>query len=271
MVVISFWFQSASFLSTIRSKSVNLALWNVELTWSRNKKLIYIAPLESKVQPLEIPVRIHFCKCVVDTKYLQLAKGGEAFWINSRTVAHVVEGDEALELYALDIKFEAQTDDQAGSLTAPTPPTLIGKFPTKSATNFRFSPASGQLVFSAYVYPDGNLTAVKKHDDEWESRGNSAFVYDTTYVRHWDTWQGAKKPALFSVRLALDPERKWIFGTHFINLLKGTGHVSTEHHKIDAFPTHRTVELPCGAFWRNRRFRCIKDPCCLHHQGSKVT
>ncbi|KAF9468512.1 Alpha/Beta hydrolase protein [Collybia nuda] len=176
----------------------------------KNKKFIYVAPLESTVQPLEIP----------------LDKGGETFWINSRTVAHVVEGDDVLELYALDIKFEAQAGGQASSLTIPAPPTLIGKFPSKSATNFRFSPASGQLVFSAYVYPDGNLTAVKKHDDEWESRGNSAFVYDTTYVRHWDTWQGAKRPALFSVRLTQDPGREWMFGPHFINLLEGTGHSS---------------------------------------------
>ncbi|KAF8895353.1 Alpha/Beta hydrolase protein [Infundibulicybe gibba] len=176
----------------------------------KNKKSIFLAPLESAVKPLEIP----------------LAKGGEAFWIDSRTVAHVVEGDKNLEVYALDIKFETERDGFAGTLNSPHPPTLIGTFPTKSATNFRYSRSSGNLVFSDYVYADGNLTAVKEHDEAWESRGHSAFVYDSTYVRHWDTWVGKKKSSLFSVRLFCDPDGKWNMGTEFVNTLKDTGHSS---------------------------------------------
>jgi hypothetical protein len=131
-----------------------------------------------------------------------------------------------LAIYALDIKFETETEGNPGVLSSPEPLTFIGKFPTKAATNFRYSAISGYLVFSAYVYSDGNLTAVKDHDEAWESRGNSAFVYDTTYERHWDTWVGKKKSSLFSVRLFQDPDRKWVFGTHFVNLLQGTDHVS---------------------------------------------
>jgi hypothetical protein len=156
----------------------------------------------------------------------QLAKGGEAFWLNSKTVAHVFEENDALAIYALDIKFETETEGNPGVLSTPEPPTFIGNFPTKVATNFRYSAGSGHLVFSAYVYSDGNLTAVKDHDEAWESRGNSAFVYDTTYERHWDTWVGKKKSSLFSVRLFQDPDRKWVFGAHFLNLLQGTDHVS---------------------------------------------
>jgi hypothetical protein len=156
---------------------------------------------------------------------LQLEKGGEAFWINSRTVAHVVEGDEGLEIYALDLKFETQLSDSAGVLESPQPPKLIGKLPNKSATNFKFSPAASYLVFSDYVYDNGNLTDVKRKDDEWENRGNSAFVYDETFERHWDTWVGTKKSSLFSVRLYLDPDRVWRVGTEFRNLLEDTKHV----------------------------------------------
>ncbi|RDB17836.1 Dipeptidyl-peptidase 5 [Hypsizygus marmoreus] len=176
----------------------------------KNKKTILLAPLESAVKPLEIP----------------LEKGGEAFWIQSRTVAHVVEAEGGLEIYALDVKFETESKGYAGVLETPESPTLIAKLPTKSATNFRYSAITGHLVFSDYVYPDGNLTAVKEHDEAWESRGNSAYVYDTTYVRHWDTWVGEKKLSLFSVRLFQDPDRKWTFGGQFANLLKGTKHSS---------------------------------------------
>jgi len=157
---------------------------------------------------------------------IQLAKGGEAFWLNPRTVAHVFEEDDALSIYALDIKFEPGTGGNPGVLSTPEPPTLIGKIPVKSATNFRYLGSSGYLVFSAYIYSDGNLTAVKDHDEAWESRGNSAYVYDTTYERHWDTWVTKKKSSLFSVRLFQDPDRKWVFDANFINLLDGTDHVS---------------------------------------------
>ena len=157
---------------------------------------------------------------------MQLAKGGEAFWLNSRTVAHVFEEDDALALYAINIRFEAESEGNPGVLSTSLTPLLIGKFPTKSATNFRYSAGSGYLVFSAYVYSDGNLTAVKDHDKAWETRGNSAFVYDTTYERHWDTWVGPKKNSLFSVRLVQDPDRQWVFGEQFVNLLAGTKHVS---------------------------------------------
>jgi dipeptidyl aminopeptidase/acylaminoacyl peptidase len=171
----------------------------------KNKKSIYIAPLESKVQPLEI----------------FLAKGGEAFWLDDRTVAHVFEGEgKKLELHALSIQFETQT------LTALEPPVLIGKLPTTSATNFRYSSTSGFLVFSDNVYADGDLKTVKEQDAAWENRGTSALVYDTTFVRHWDTWVGPKKSSLFSTGLRRNPDHKWELGSDFANLLKSTNHSS---------------------------------------------
>lgn len=143
--------------------------------------------------------------------------------MDSRTVAHVVEGEKNLEIYALNLKFE--TEGNAGVLSTPDPPTLIGTIPTKTATNFRYRLASGYLVFSDSVYPDGNLTSVAEQDEAWENRGTTALVYDKTYVRHWDTWVGPKQSSLFSVRLYLDPDRNWVFTAEFANTLKGTGHV----------------------------------------------
>ena len=162
----------------------------------------------------------------IDSNEIQLAKGGEAFWLNARTIAHVVEGgDDTLEMYALGLDFETGSEERTAVLNT-SQPLLIGKFPTKSATNFRYVLDSGYLVFSDKVYSDGNLTAVKEHDEAWESRGDTALVYDQTYVRHWDTWAGKKNTALFSVRLHQDANGDWIFGEQFMNLLEGTGHVS---------------------------------------------
>ncbi|KAL1744514.1 Alpha/Beta hydrolase protein [Schizophyllum fasciatum] len=171
----------------------------------KNKKSIYLAPIESTVKPLEIP----------------LVKGGEAFWLDARTVGHVVEGEnKTLDFYTIDIKFETEP----GALTTPKPPTLIGTFPTAGAANFVYNPASGHLVFSAEVYADGDLATVARQDKEWEERGNSAYVYDETYVRHWDTFVGPKTSVLFSAPLHQTPDREWVFEQKWTNLLKDTGH-----------------------------------------------
>jgi len=57
-------------------------------------------------------------------------------------------------------------------------------------------------VFSDSVYEDGELKAAKEGDEAWQDRGTTAFVYDETYVRHWDTYRGPKHQSLFSVKLA---------------------------------------------------------------------
>ncbi|TRM60533.1 Alpha/Beta hydrolase protein [Schizophyllum amplum] len=172
----------------------------------KNKKSIFLAPIESTVKPLEIP----------------LAKGGEAFWLDTRTVGHVVEGENStLEFYAIDVQFEAES-----TLSTPKSPVLIGSFPSTGATNFIYNPASRHLVFSAEVYDDGDLTTVVQQDKEWEERGTTAFVYDETYVRHWDTYVGPKISALFSAPLSRTPDREWAFEQKWTNILKGTGHSS---------------------------------------------
>lgn len=174
---------------------------------SRNKKSLVVVPLESTVQPLEIP----------------LIDGGEAFWLDSRTIAHAVKNSKSdvLDLYALSVNFAA--GDTA--LATTEAPTFIGSFPTGTATNFVYTLSTGQLVFSDYVWPDGNLKSVKEQDDAWENRGNTALVYDETYERHWDHWITPKRSNLFSVKLTVDPGRKWHLGEEFLNAIKDTKHV----------------------------------------------
>ncbi|KAH7925143.1 alpha/beta-hydrolase, partial [Leucogyrophana mollusca] len=169
----------------------------------KNYKSAYVAPVEAALQPLQIP----------------LPDGGDVFWLDSRTIAHVVETgkdeNKKQELYALAVNFDQST------LTSGAP-VLVGAFPVTTAANFRYSAASGYLVFSAYVHADGDITKVEAHDKAYEARGNSALVYEETYERQWDTWVGPKHKALFTVRLYKE-QSSWVLGKDFTNTLNGTG------------------------------------------------
>ena len=187
----------------------------------RNYKSIFIAPIESTIQPVEVP----------------LASGGEAFWLDSRTIAHAVDEGEGKDkvkaLYSWSVKYETEGSG-ATVLSTPESPALIGKFPTSSVGNFRFNGKSDYLVFSDYVYPDGDLTTVKKQDERWENRGDSAFVYDEPFERHWDKWVGPKRSSLFSVTLKKGKDGKYSLGEKFVNLLNGTKHVRPRIDEGDA-------------------------------------
>ncbi|KAJ6559070.1 Alpha/Beta hydrolase protein [Mycena vulgaris] len=192
----------------------------------KNNKYIYIVALEAPTDPLEIA----------------LPNGGEAFWLDSRTIGHAVKGEANLDLYALTIDFESNFNFTP---VLNSEPTLIGSFPTTTASNFKYS-ASGALVFADLVHADGNLSATKEQDEAWENRGTTALVYDDADVRVWDTWLGPKTASLFSVDLACRPDGTWKVGTSFDNLLKGTGHTSDDFSLVgtSVLYTSGDPELP---------------------------
>ena len=91
---------------------------------------------------------------------------------------------------------------------------LVGTFPEGvTPANFKYVPGIARLVFSAYVFSDGNLFTVKEQNEAYENRGTTALVYDETFERHWDTWNGPKRSKLFTVKIAKDPkEGQWKLG-----------------------------------------------------------
>ncbi|QRV92327.1 Prolyl oligopeptidase family [Ceratobasidium sp. AG-Ba] len=164
----------------------------------KTNKTTYILPLQSTVKPIELP----------------LFKSGNAFWLDDRTVAHVRPGADsksAQELYAVSVEYTTET-----TTVTPTSPLHIGTLPNVPLSNFKYS-KSGALVFSAYVYEDFNLSSVREQDEKWENRGNTALVYDSNYVRHWDEYTGPKRQALFSVDLA-KVDGKWKLGSEVFSL-----------------------------------------------------
>jgi hypothetical protein len=110
-----------------------------------------------------------------------LPNGGEAFWLNHNIVGHAVDsGKGILDLYALNINFESNLSK---SLSADVP-VFVGSFPTKTATQFKYS--NGSLVFVDYVYADGNLTSAKEQDEK--RKPNAPMVFDQLNERFWDSW-----------------------------------------------------------------------------------
>lgn len=166
----------------------------------KTHKSLAVVPLESGYQKYTFP----------------LPRGGDAFWIDSRTIAHVVEaeGEKKQDIFAVPVTYEQ------GSVTIGEP-VLVGSLPVTTAADFRYSSSSGVLVFSAYVYADGDLEAVTANDEAYDNRGNTALVYDQTFERQWDTWVGPKHKSLFTVKLQKD-HGNYILGNSFTNVLKHT-------------------------------------------------
>ena len=171
-----------------------------------------------------------------------MEKSGEFFWLAQNTLAQVVESDSGSNIYAYQI-FSPKTDENSF-------PALVASVPSKSASNFRYNPATGDLVFSAEVYPDGNLTTVEEQDKQWDQRGNNALVYDTAYVRHWDVWQGKKGSQLFSVKISKGQDGGWNANSDFKSPLQGTNHVCVFFNCVPLHILHRSV-FPSCAVWRN--------------------
>jgi len=142
------------------------------------------------------------------------------FWIDSRSIIRVTEDNGAQILEVLEVTVNKN------SLTVSTPK-VIGALPkSASADNFLYSQEAGILVFSAAVYGDHDIHTVNSQDEVHAARGTSAYVFDETFVRHWDTWRGPKKNRLFSVDLTKSDNGTWNLGDKFYRPLLHTTHVS---------------------------------------------
>ncbi|KAF9533220.1 Alpha/Beta hydrolase protein [Crepidotus variabilis] len=171
----------------------------------KNEKSVYILPISSSYSKKK-PAHITF------------DKGGETFWLSSRTFAHVVADDDDSKVYTYDVSLDGHITTSESA--------HIGSIPAKDAGNFKYNTKTGNLVFSANVYEDGDLSNVKEKDKAWDERGTTALVYDDTYVRHWDVWQGKKGPQLFVAKITKGDNGKWSVAEDIKSPLKGSGHYS---------------------------------------------
>ena len=157
----------------------------------RNHKSIFVASVASAIELVEFPV----------------ANSGDVFWLDSRAIGYVVVDGETktVDLYSLLVHFTNETLE-----TSSGPPALLGRFPTASPSSFRYAAELGVLVFLDNVYEDGDLIKVPGNDERWQDRGDTAFVYDDAYERHWTLGQvdGAEAALAFHHAALQDAEKR---------------------------------------------------------------
>ncbi|KAI8576488.1 hypothetical protein K450DRAFT_274726 [Umbelopsis ramanniana AG] len=99
-------------------------------------------------------------------------------------------------------------------------PYQLTKFPV-DVSNFKFYAESKLLAFSAAVYQDGTLEGARAEDEKIQKeKKDSALVYDSLMVRHWDHFTSAKKNNIFIVKLELQDGKYQVNGSPK-NLMKG--------------------------------------------------
>ncbi|KAG9315813.1 Alpha/Beta hydrolase protein [Chiua virens] len=170
----------------------------------KSHKSLAITPITAGSTPYELP----------------LPDGGELFWLDDRTIAHVIETgadkEKKQEMFTIPVTFTGSGISVGQSVS-------IGSLPVTTAADFRYAYDAGRLVFSAYVHADGDLNLVKENDKNYENRGNTALIYDETFERQWDTWVGPKHKSLFTVKLFKHFHHgTFVLGDDFTNVLKGT-------------------------------------------------
>lgn len=144
------------------------------------------------------------------------------FWLSNDIAAYIDSSDNTL--YAKD--FGSRSSSSASSEEDDW--YKVGSFPASVSSIQAARSEDGKathLVFTAEVYADGDLDAVKGHDEsnavkDWDR----VKVFDTTFVRHWDKWiYPSKRSQLFVLELKQGGLAcEWSFKGSPINLLKGT-------------------------------------------------
>ena len=80
-------------------------------------------------------------------------------------------------------------------------PYQLTHFPV-DISNIKFQPQTKILAFSAAVYDDGTLEGSREKDDQIQKqKKDSALVFDSLMVRHWDEFTSEKKNNIFIVKL----------------------------------------------------------------------
>ncbi|KZV68039.1 alpha/beta-hydrolase [Peniophora sp. CONT] len=158
---------------------------------------------------------------------------GEAFWYDDITLVAALPNatDRTTSLYASYLSQDALSEEVVTTLSGVGE--LVGVLPTDTAAYFRYSAASRALVFTARVFPDGNLTTAVKQEREWKGRPNTARAYDgRSYTRFWNEYGDPMHSSLFSVPLSVR-RGKWQLGDLHVNLLNGTAHKVPAEDSLD--------------------------------------
>jgi len=159
------------------------------------------------------------------------------FWLSDSELAFLDPADQTLKVLALDLSL-------APSAIAVSSAEPIVSFPIEVG-DLTYHAGSGTLAFTAWVWPDGDLTAVAEHDARFADRGDDGLVYDDLFVRHWDTWRGPKQSQIFHVDLnrankSSSAKGRWRSSGHFRAPINGTGLGSPSPDALSSFALSAT-------------------------------
>ncbi|VDC00971.1 unnamed protein product [Peniophora sp. CBMAI 1063] len=155
---------------------------------------------------------------------IRLQNPGDAFWYDDDTlVIPITDASEhTTSLYACPVARGGQHEKVATTVNEIGE--LVGRLPTDSAGNFRYSPDAHTLVFTAQVFQDSELATAVSQERAWDGRKDTARAYNgQSYVRHWSHYTGPMRSSLFTTSLLARGEQ-WELGGIYTDLLKGTTH-----------------------------------------------
>jgi len=70
-----------------------------------------------------------------------------------------------------------------------------------NVSNLKVSPAGSCIAFTMQVFPEkGCPECTKKKLDEIKNKKESGRIYETTFIRHWDTWEDGRRSHLFIIK-----------------------------------------------------------------------
>jgi len=109
-------------------------------------------------------------------------------WLDNRTVAFLSTRSESAQVWSIGID-----GGEAVQIT---------RLPV-DLDNLRVSRDGRLLGFSAETWPDcDNLECTAKRDEEKKKNKASGMVFDSLFVRHWDTWANGKRNHIFVMPVA---------------------------------------------------------------------
>lgn len=109
-------------------------------------------------------------------------------WIDNTTIAFLSTRSDSAQVWTISVE-----GGEASQLT---------HLPV-DIDNLRVSPNGKLLAFSAETYADcDNLGCTVKRDEEKKNSKASGMLFDSLFVRHWDTWSNGKRNHIFTMPVA---------------------------------------------------------------------
>lgn len=119
----------------------------------------------------------------IDASSGKAARIAHPIWFNDQDIGYMSNG----VLYQKTLS----SDDNNAAVE-------LNSLPDANIGGITYKPATDTLLFTAEVYPDGDISQIPKHIELEEQRADSALVYDNLWARHWNKWMTPTKYHLFA-------------------------------------------------------------------------